>query len=101
VSGHLDGQHAATDDAIVTVHVRLLDEGTEVWRPTMAERLPDGTYRLAPTPEYDVTTETWEFPPGTIVVCSQHRLAEGTVLGADALAPSAPPAAYDLPSRQR
>jgi hypothetical protein len=45
------------------VYVRLLDEGTEVWRPTRAAPLPDGTFEIAEPEGYDPELETWEFPP--------------------------------------
>lgn len=51
------------------VYVRLLDEGTEVFRPTEATALPQGGYRLLPTRSYDPQDEKWEFPPGSIVDC--------------------------------
>jgi len=37
--------HQDTDTEAV-VYVRLLDEGTDVWRPVRATALPDGTFRL-------------------------------------------------------
>jgi hypothetical protein len=48
------------------IHVRLLDEGVDVWRPVPAERLGDATYRLsdARVP----ADERWSFQPGDIVV---------------------------------
>ncbi len=59
----------------VDVFVRLLDEGTDVWRPVPARRLSETTYRLsdAPIPE----DEVWSFQPGDIVV-AEHRMKNGT-----------------------
>ena len=37
--------HQDTDTEAV-VYIRLLDEGTDVWRPVRATALPDGTFRL-------------------------------------------------------
>src|SRR5271165_5317588 len=37
--------HQDTDTEAV-VYVRLLDEGTDVWRPARATALPDGTFQL-------------------------------------------------------
>lgn len=51
----------------ITVYVRLLDEGTEVARPTLAEEVEPSVYRLLPTQDYDPEDETWEFPPGSLV----------------------------------
>ena len=65
----------ATDtDAIV--YVRLLDEGTDVWRPVQAAVLPDGTFRLG-EPEADNAAEVWEFPPRARVKCAARRFADG------------------------
>jgi hypothetical protein len=49
------------------IYVILLDEGTDTIRPTKAEVLPNGLYKLLPTPNYDPEDEHWEFPPGSIV----------------------------------
>ncbi|MGQ2987954.1 MAG: hypothetical protein ACT6RS_12085 [Blastomonas fulva] len=64
----------ASSTEIGAVHVRLLDEGTDVWRPVEAERLGETTYRIA-----DQTVpadEVWSFQPGDIVVV-EHRQGGG------------------------
>jgi hypothetical protein len=63
------------------VYVRLLDEGTDVARPTEAEVVSDGVYRLLPTPDYDSEVEKWEFLPGELVRCPVIKLVEGDFLG--------------------
>jgi hypothetical protein len=63
-----------------TIFVYLEDEGTDVWRPTQAERLADGSYRLLAPPDYDPQDEKWEFPPGTVVRCQRRKLAGGEKL---------------------
>lgn len=55
-----------------TVYVELLDEGVQVWRPTEAEVLGEGRYRLIAGNDYDEGSETWAFVPGT-VECSVRR----------------------------
>jgi len=50
-----------------TIYIRLLDEGTEVFRPTEAEELAGGLFMLLPTPDYDPDDEHWEFGPGSLV----------------------------------
>ena len=50
-----------------TIYVKLLDEGTNVMRPTQGEALGGDLYRLLPTPDYDPDDEHWEFPPGSVV----------------------------------
>lgn len=56
------------------VYVRLLDEGTEVWRPVDAERLGATTYRLSERPKPE--DETWSFQPGDIVVVELQDAAD-------------------------
>lgn len=55
----------------VTVFVRMLDEGTDVWRPVQAFRLGETTYRIAdePIPE----DEAWVFQPGDVVVVERRQ----------------------------
>ena len=61
------------------IYVRLVDEGTEVVRPTTALNLGDGIYQLIKTPDYDPEDECWEFLPG-----SRVRGVE-TVIGGESL----------------
>lgn len=69
-----------------TVFVRLLDEGTEVFRPIRATHLFADTYRLhAGESDIDVE-ERWEFGPGSSVTCVRKQLEGETVLIAVALA---------------
>jgi hypothetical protein len=70
-SGHQD------TDTELMVYVRLLDEGTDVWRPVRASVLPDGTFRLLEPDGYDPKTEKWEFPPSTKVRCVTRKFADG------------------------
>jgi hypothetical protein len=68
------------------VYVALLDEGLDVWRPTEAKKLGNGSYELLPTPDYDPEVEKWEFPPGSRVMCERRKLSNGNVLTAVRLA---------------
>lgn len=63
----------ATDSFTEIIHVRLLDEGVEVWRPVRARKLASGAYELAPDPAPG--DELWEFEPGTQVT-TKHRLLD-------------------------
>ena len=72
--------------ATVTVYVRLLDEGTDVYRPTQAELIRGATYRLLPTPDYDPEDEHLEFAPGQLVRCEPVKLHGGERLVARSLA---------------
>jgi hypothetical protein len=57
------------------VYIRLLNEGTEVWRPVPALRIADGLYRLSGT---RTDEEEWEFEPGAIVRCVRYRFDDGS-----------------------
>jgi hypothetical protein len=59
------------------VYVRLLDEGTEVWRPASAIALGDGSFRIVKPDDYDPETEAWEFPPDSRVKCVRRKFADG------------------------
>jgi hypothetical protein len=60
----------------VEIYIRLLDEGTEVSRPTQALDLGGGLFKVLPTSDYDPTDEVWEFLPDSIVR-SEIRRSEG------------------------
>ena len=64
-------------DTEVVVYVRLLDEGTDVWRPVRATPFPDGTFRLLEPDGYDPNAERWEFPPSTKVRCVTRKFTDG------------------------
>ncbi len=55
------------------VYVRLLDEGTDVWRPVPAIPQADGIFKIRKPDDYDAETETWEFPPHTRVKCVRKK----------------------------
>lgn len=56
--------------SIVKIYISLLEEGTPTARPTQAENLGDGTYKiLTPEEGYNPEDELWEFLPGTVVRC--------------------------------
>jgi hypothetical protein len=76
------------------VFVKLKGEGTDVRRPTQAEALPDGSFRLLPTPDYDPADEQWEFVPGTCVWC------EPQTIGGEQLLVAVRPSATKLPGRR-
>lgn len=63
-----------------TIFIRLLDEGTEVFRPTEAEILEGGIFKLLPTSDYDPEDEHWEFILGTVVRGVPRKLEGGDVL---------------------
>jgi hypothetical protein len=63
-----------------TVYVRLLGEGTEVFRPVPAQVVGDSAYLLGGEDIFDPDDEAWEFPPGTTVKVQSRMLSGGTVL---------------------
>ncbi len=56
---------------IVIVYVPLLNEGTEVSRPTEARHIAGDQYELLATNGYQESEEEWKFLPGTIVRCKK------------------------------
>jgi len=65
----------------VQIHVALLDEGVEVWRPVQAELVKGDVYRIINQP-YDRTIEAWQFEPGDRVICKLIASNEGQILAA-------------------
>jgi hypothetical protein len=63
-----------------TIYIRLFDEGTDVLRPTEAEELANGLFKVMPTPGYDPNDEKWEFSPGSIVRGVTRKLNDQDVL---------------------
>ncbi len=59
------------------VYVRLLGEGTIVYRPTGAIASGPDTVRLLTPDGYDPEDEDWEFKPGSVVRVGRRTL-EGT-----------------------
>ena len=53
----------------VEIYVRLLNEGTDVMRPTKGTILAHDVVEVLSTPDYDPSIEEWEFPPGSKVKC--------------------------------
>ena len=53
----------------VELYIPLLNEGTEVLRPTKGLLLESDVVQVLATTDYDPTIEEWEFPPGSKVRC--------------------------------
>jgi hypothetical protein len=83
--------HRDTDTEAM-IYVRLLDEGTDVWRPVRATVLPDGTFRLLEPNCYDPNAETWEFPHR--LRCAALRESSRTVARASSRSHAAYPRVY-------
>jgi len=67
-------------DNQMIVYVRLLGEGTEVFRPVPAIRVEDSKYILQGQEILESEEEDWEFAPGTMVITESRVLSGGTVL---------------------
>jgi hypothetical protein len=68
------------------VYVRLLNEGTVVYRPAEAVLVGLGAARLLAPPDYDPEDEEWEFKPGSVVRIEGRTLEGKEVSVAVALA---------------
>ncbi len=71
-----------------TVYVYLESEGTDVWRPVVAEHLDENRYRIT-SPDPDSADELWQFKSGAVVLCREQKLSGGNRLVAYDLAPEA------------
>lgn len=58
------------------IYVRLLNEGTEVFRPVSATQVALNVFKLDNEYSYDSGDEEWEFLPGS-QVCVEERILEG------------------------
>ena len=59
------------------IYVKLLEEGTDVWRPTTGEKVDGYHFVLNATSNYDRRDEAWEFLPGETVAC-ESRVIHGS-----------------------
>lgn len=64
------------------IFIKLLNEGVDVWRPVPGYRVDADTYIVLRADNYDPDVETWEFPPGSVVVCENQLSAEGNIFAA-------------------
>jgi hypothetical protein len=66
------------DKKFIQVYVELLDEGSVAWRPTQAQEIGDGIYKLIPTSNYNPDDEYWAFLPGDSVRLKEANSPDGT-----------------------
>ena len=45
------------------IYIKLLDEGTDVWRPILGEKKDEFIYKILSDKEYDPENEKWQFLP--------------------------------------
>ena len=69
---------SSTDRTVV--YVRLLGEGTDVFRPAAADPCGPSVVRLLVPEDYDPEDEDWEFKPGTTVRVERRSLSGEDVL---------------------
>ncbi|WP_413578602.1 hypothetical protein ACLVWU_08700 [Bdellovibrio sp. HCB290] len=64
------------------IHVRLLDEGVDVWRPVSAVKQNESNvYLILPSPSNVIPEgEHWEFSPGEKVFAEKRELSDGPAL---------------------
>lgn len=63
-----------------TIYIPLMDEGTDVARPTQGEPRGNNIFMVLPTVDYDPEDEVWQFLPGSIVVCEEKIGSAGHIL---------------------
>jgi hypothetical protein len=59
----------------VKIFVKLLDEGTDVWRSTNAKRVDTNVFEVL---GIERPGEKWEFAPGTRVQCEPRKFSDGS-----------------------
>jgi hypothetical protein len=64
------------------IYIPLLDEGVDVWRPAPAWKIGPETYIVLRPDDYDPSSETWQFPPGSTVIAKHRQTSEGNILAA-------------------
>jgi hypothetical protein len=58
-----------TDENVL--YIKLLEEGTDVYRITKGIKVKNLTFKVLSTNKYDPSDEIWEFPPGKVVKCRE------------------------------
>jgi hypothetical protein len=79
-------EELASNTKASTIYVRLLDEGTDVFRPSSAIALGGDVYELLRPESYDPEDECWEFEPGSRVHALPRQGTDGEYLVAASLA---------------
>ncbi len=67
----MSAETASSTDT-VEIYVPLLNEGTDVLRPTKGLLIGRDTVQVVATADYDPAVEEWEFPPGSRVRCDSE-----------------------------
>ena len=56
------------------IYVRLLGEGTDVYRPVKAIKIKAAVFKIEPHPHVNFDDEEWEFPPGATVLVEDAEI---------------------------
>ncbi len=64
----------------IEIYIPLLNEGTDVLRPTQGLVFGSDEVQILPTADYNPSDEEWEFPPGTKVKCSRETRSGREIL---------------------
>ena len=56
------------------LYIKLLDDGTVVYRPVPAIKLAQNIFRIGGESIYDPEDEIWEFKPGAYVVAEEQEV---------------------------
>lgn len=62
------------------IYVKLLEEGTKVYRPVTAFKIENNVYEVRGSEIHDPDDELWEFVPGTFVFVEKQNLDGEIVL---------------------
>ncbi|GAB2986275.1 hypothetical protein GCM10027049_26910 [Mucilaginibacter puniceus] len=63
-----------------TIYVKLLNEGTDVYRPVTATDLGNNIYKIDESNLYDTEDELWEFPTGSCVEVTEKIIDKESIL---------------------
>lgn len=62
------------------IYIPLLEEGTNVLRPTQGIIIDKNVFIVQETSDYDPDEEKWLFPPGSMVECREEVRAGEHIL---------------------
>ena len=64
----------------MNIYVKLLNEGTEVYRSVPAVEISTNTFKIGGYEMYNREDEEWEFPPGSIVRVQEKNSGNNNIL---------------------
>lgn len=66
---------------LTEIYVYLVGEGLDVWRPVKAEHIARDVYKISEQ-ESCTENESWQFGPGSSVVCRMIEVEDGPIRAA-------------------